>query len=117
MRAVTNFPVDAERFTARALLVPVPTRSVVVLDGERFAVVLDTNFPVLALRLTVRAMIGPFGVGEAQAGPPGCYLIRRVVVVTVTRTMTGLVLMRTRRTFAMSEPPLSALCLRRRAVP
>lgn len=71
VRAVTNFPVDAERFTARALLVPFPTRSVVVLAGERLAVALDTNFPVLALRLTVRPMIGLLrSYGEVQVGPP-----------------------------------------------
>jgi hypothetical protein len=54
VEALTNLPVDALRWTARLLLVPRPTRSVVVRPGDRAAAVLDTNRPVLALRLTLR---------------------------------------------------------------
>ena len=49
---VTKRPVDAERATVRVLLVPRPTRSVVVLPGHRAVVALLTNRPVEAERLT-----------------------------------------------------------------
>ena len=52
--AVTNRPLPALRFTARVLLVPRPTRSVVVVRGDRAAVRLLTNRPVPALRDTER---------------------------------------------------------------
>lgn len=42
-RCVTNFPDAALRFTARPLPVPLPTRSVVVLPGQRAAAALLTN--------------------------------------------------------------------------
>ena len=50
--AVTNLPVDADRFTVRLLPVPLPTRSVVVFPGHRAVVALLTNRPVPALRFT-----------------------------------------------------------------
>lgn len=55
--SVPNRPVEAERFTLLLLLVPEPTRSVVVVRGDRFAVDLVTKRPVRALRLTDRAMV------------------------------------------------------------
>jgi hypothetical protein len=50
---VTNRPELALRATARPLLVPEPTRSVVVLPGHRTTVARETNRPVLALRDTL----------------------------------------------------------------
>lgn len=50
--AVTKRPVVAERLTGRELLVPAPTRSVVVFLGDRAAVALETKRPVRELRLT-----------------------------------------------------------------
>ena len=103
--AVTNFPVDAERFTERALLVPLPTRSVVVLDGHLADVAFETNFPDFALRLTERPMLGLLrSLWEAQLDPPDCNYGRRVVVVTVTRIVTGLV--RTMRTMRVAMQTL-----------
>lgn len=55
--SVTNRPVDAERDTAWLLLVPEPTRSVVVVRGDRVAAALVTKRPVRALRLTDLAMV------------------------------------------------------------
>jgi hypothetical protein len=51
--AVTNSPVAAERWTVLELLVPVPTRSVVVLLGQRAAAALLTKRPDAADRLTL----------------------------------------------------------------
>lgn len=50
---VTNRPVEAERVTARVLLVPAPTRSVVVLPGHLATVALETNRPLIADRFTL----------------------------------------------------------------
>lgn len=55
--SVTNLPVEADRFTLRPFPVPLPTRSVVVVRGDRAAVAFVTKRPVLALRLTDRAMV------------------------------------------------------------
>jgi len=52
--ALTNRPVDALRFTDRALPVPRPTRSVVVRDGQRAAAARLTNRPLDALLETLR---------------------------------------------------------------
>lgn len=49
--AVTKRPEDADRFTARLLLVPLPARSVVVFPGHRAAVEFETKRPDLAERL------------------------------------------------------------------
>jgi len=55
--ALANRPVPTSRTTVRALRVPEPTRSaVVVVFGLRFAVALGTNCPVFALRETVRGL-------------------------------------------------------------
>lgn len=67
-RSVTNRPVEAERRTVRMLLVPDPTRSVVVLLGQRAAAAFETNRPVRALRLTERAML-PLQSGPRDCGP------------------------------------------------
>jgi hypothetical protein len=48
----TKRPVAADRVTERELLVPDPTRSVVVLPGQRAAVALLTKRPLDADRLT-----------------------------------------------------------------
>lgn len=53
----TNRPEDAERDTDRLLPVPDPTRSVVVLPGQRATVDLLTNRPVFADLLTDLAML------------------------------------------------------------
>lgn len=57
---VTNRPDEADRLTDRLLLVPGPTRSVVVLLGRRAAVALVTKRPDEAERFTVRAIVRPF---------------------------------------------------------
>lgn len=54
---VTNRPLDAERVTARELLVPLPTRSVVVLPGQRATAALLTKRPLPAERFTDLAMV------------------------------------------------------------
>lgn len=54
---MTNRPVVADRVTLRRLLVPAPTRSVVVLVGHRAAEAFDTNRPVLADLFTERRAI------------------------------------------------------------
>lgn len=54
--SVTKRPVDADRLTVRLLLVPLPTRSVVVFAGHLATVALLTKRPLPALRLTVLAM-------------------------------------------------------------
>lgn len=51
--SVTNRAVDAERCTVVELLVPDPTRSVVVFPGQRSAAALETKRPVDAERRTV----------------------------------------------------------------
>jgi hypothetical protein len=57
---VTNRPEDAERLTERLLLVPEPTRSVVVLPGQRAAAALVTKRPDEAERFTERGIVDPF---------------------------------------------------------
>jgi hypothetical protein len=64
---VTNWPVDADLFTVRALPVPDPTRSVVVFEGQRAAAALLTKRPLDAERLTVRPMVGLLLVSWAVA--------------------------------------------------
>jgi hypothetical protein len=54
--SVTNCPVAAERFTAVVFEVPVPTRSVVVLLGQRAAAAAETKRPDPALLFTVLPM-------------------------------------------------------------
>lgn len=48
-RVVTKRPEVADRVTPRVLALPPPTRSVVVVFGDRFACPLVTNRPVRAL--------------------------------------------------------------------
>ena len=58
---VTNCPLEADRCTVVLLLVPDPTRSVVVLLGHLAAAALLTKRPDEAERLTERPMLGaPF---------------------------------------------------------
>lgn len=55
-RVVTKRPVREERVTAVEFDVPGPTRSVVVVRGDRFACALVTNRPVFELRATERPL-------------------------------------------------------------
>ena len=53
---MTKRPLVAERVTGRALEVPGPTRSVVVVRGDRFAWAVVTKRPDRALLLTDRLL-------------------------------------------------------------
>lgn len=55
-RVVTKRPVVEERVTDVEFDVPGPTRSVVVVRGDRFACALVTNRPVFELRATERPL-------------------------------------------------------------
>lgn len=56
-RVVTKRPVVEERVTGVEFDVPGPTRSVVVVRGDRFACALVTNRPVFELRATERPLL------------------------------------------------------------
>lgn len=49
---VTNWPLEADRWTVVEFLVPDPTRSVVVFPGHRATVAFETKRPLLADRFT-----------------------------------------------------------------